>query len=318
MQPELVTFGETMVIFDPIDMGPLRYVHQFQKRFGGAESNVAVGVSRLGHSAGWISQVSNDELGDYILNSIRGEGVDTSQVTKASDAPTGLYIKERVRNGSNQVYYYRKGSAASLMTKDQIKWEYIKHAKMIHVSGITPFLSENCCDLTFEIVKYAKKNNIFISFDPNLRLKLISRFPNHKEVLLNLVKQADLFMPGVDEGEYLFGTSDHEEILQKSLEIGAKQVVLKNGEYGTYYVSAEEKGFVESLKVEKVVDPIGAGDGFAAGVLSALLDGRSLKEAVERGSIVGAMVITVEGDIEGLPTLEEIEQFGKQRRDVLR
>ncbi|WP_078593838.1 sugar kinase [Evansella clarkii] len=318
MKPELVTFGETMVIFDPVEKGPLRYVNQFNKRFGGAESNVAIGVSRLGHNAGWISQVGDEELGLYLINSIRGEGVDTSQVKMTDEAPTGLYIKERVREGSNQVYYYRAGSAASRMSKDQIDWDYIKGAKIIHISGITPFLSESCHELTMEVAEFAKEHGIFVSFDPNLRLKIISSFPKHKETLLRLAGLSDLFMPGIEEAEYLFGTNDPETIIQLSLKTGAGQVVLKKGEHGTYYASKEDKGFVKSLRVEKVVDPIGAGDGFAAGVLSSLLEGRSLKEAVERGSVVGAMIVTVEGDIEGLPTVRDINEFLRKKQDVLR
>lgn len=317
-QPELLTFGETMVVFDPVGKGPLRYVGQFNKRFGGAESNVAIGVSRLGHTAGWISQVSDDELGEYLINSIRGEGVDTSQVTKTTEAPTGLYIKERVREGSTQVYYYRKNSAASLLSKDQINWEYIKQAKMIHVSGITPFLSESCYELTKAIVCFANDHNIFVSFDPNLRLKILKSFPKHKEIILDLAKQADLFMPGVEEAAYLFGTEDPELIMEHCRKRDIKQVVLKNGASGMYYENEKEQGFVKSWNVDRVIDPIGAGDGFAAGVLTALLEEKTLKEAVERGAVIGAMVVTVEGDIEGLPTLKQIDQFLASSQDVLR
>jgi 2-dehydro-3-deoxygluconokinase len=318
MNPELITFGETMVIFDPVEKGPLRYANQFYKRYGGAESNVAIGVSRLGHRAGWISQVGDEELGTYLINSIRGEGVDTSQVKMTEDAPTGLYIKERVRDGSNQVYYYRSGSAASRMSKEQIDWDYISSAKIIHISGITPFLSESCHELTMEVANFAKENNIFVSFDPNLRMKIVSKFPSHKETFLRLVALSDLFMPGIEEAEYLFGTNEPEKIIELSLQAGTDQVVLKNGIHGSYYAGKEERGFVKSLDVEKVVDPIGAGDGFAAGVLSSLLEGNPLKEAVERGSVIGAMMVTVGGDIEGLPTLKDIEAFLKRKQDVLR
>lgn len=318
MQPDLVTFGETMVILDPTDHGPLRYVNQFHKRFGGAESNVAIGVARLGHSSGWISQVGNDELGTYLVNSIRGEGVDTSQVSRTDIGPTGLFLKERLREGSTQVYYYRTGSAASFMHKNQVNWDYIKKAKIVHISGITPFLSESCYDLTMEIVSYAKKNQLFLSFDPNIRLKILKSIPNHHDTLLYLASQADLFMPGVDEAAYLFGDSSPDSLLDSCLKTGAKQVVLKNGSQGTYYATQSDQGFIKSINVDNVVDPIGAGDGFAAGVLSALLEKNNLRAAVQRGSIVGAMVISVAGDIEGLPTIEQIHSFTHTKSDVLR
>ncbi|WP_245831027.1 sugar kinase [Sediminibacillus massiliensis] len=317
-QIDLITFGETMVIFDPVTNGPFRYVNQFHKRFGGAESNVAIGVSRLGHSAGWISQVGDDEIGDYIINSIRAEGVDTSRVVKTPDAPTGLYIKERIRDGSNQVYYYRKGSAASRLSKDQIDWDYLKNARIIHVSGITPFLSESCQDMTRAIVRFAKENGVFVSFDPNLRHKILKDFPDHKQELIWLASQADLFMPGLDEAEYIFGTKDPEELFQLCRQNGINQTIIKNGTEGTYYADKEVQGFVESHKVDQVIDPIGAGDGFAAGVLSGLLEGASLKEAVERGALIGAMIVTVGGDIEGLPTKAQIDAFKSTTQDVVR
>lgn len=316
--PELITFGETMVVLDPVQKGPLRNVAQFNKRFGGAESNVSIGVVRLGHTAGWISQVSDDELGDYLVNSIRGEGVDTSQVKRTSDAPTGLYIKERIREGANQVYYYRKNSAASLLSKEQIDWGYLKEAKIIHVSGITPFLSESCRDLTKEIVHFAKENDIFISFDPNLRYKIMASIENHKEIIMNIAKQADLFMPGIDEASYLFGIKEPDTIFESCKKMGMKNVILKDGANGSYFMGGLEKGFVSSIKVDKVVDPVGAGDGFAAGVLTALLEGKSLKAAVERGSVVGAMVVTVAGDMEGLPTIRQMDQFLASNQDVQR
>ena len=318
MSPELVTFGETMVILDPAQKGPLRYVNQFNKRYGGAESNVAIGVSRLGHSAGWISKLGDDEFGTYLLNAIRGEGVDVSGVTRAPDAPTGVYFKERVREGSNQVYYYRSGSAASEMNPSDIDWDYIKEAGILHVSGITPFLSESCLALTQQIMTFANEHGIPIAFDPNLRLKIISKCDNHKEILLSFIRQSSLFMPGIDEAEYLFGTSEPDEILTVCQEMGVEQTVLKNGAHGTYFADGDERGFVESHKIDRIADPIGAGDGFAAGVLSARLEGLSLKEAVERGSAIGAMIITVEGDIEGLPTKREIDEFLQRKQDVTR
>lgn len=318
MQPEVVTFGETMVIFDPSFDGPLRYVHQFQKGFGGAESNVAIGVTRLGHTAGWISQVGRDELGTYLINVIRSEGVDVSRVTKTDEGPTGLYLKERVRGDATNVYYYRAGSAASHMHKNLIDWEYVKQAKILHVSGITPFLSESCLELTMEMVRFAKENDIYVVFDPNLRMKIIKKFPDHIAVLKRLAGMADLFLPGLDEARYLFGDKSAEELLDLCLQEGADSVVIKDGAHGSYYASDMERGFTESHQVEKIVDPIGAGDGFAAGVITGLLEDLSLREAVGRGAAIGAMMVTVKGDIERLPTKEEIESFSGPSQDVSR
>src|SRR5699024_10892555 len=115
---DVVTIGETMVLFDPVIDGPFRYVDQFRKRIGGAESNLAIGLARLDKDVGWISQLGDEELGHYVRSFIRGEGVDTSRVVMTNNASTGVYIKERVREGNVQVYYYRKGSAASQLTTE--------------------------------------------------------------------------------------------------------------------------------------------------------------------------------------------------------
>lgn len=319
MFPELVTIGETMAIFEANLDGPLRYVQNFSKRFGGAESNVAIGVARLGHSAGWISQVGNDELGKYLVSSIRGEGVDTSRVVTTNKAATGLYIKERIREGSTQVYYYRSGSAASLLTAEDIDWDYVKNARILHLTGITPFLSNNCMELVFEAIRVAKNNNVIVSFDPNLRFKLMEGKPNAREIVMDIARESDIFMPGLDEAEFLMRTRDYDKIAQHLLNTGVSQIAIKNGEIGTYYVSMSEgSGFSPSIKVDRVIDPIGAGDGFAAGLLSGILEGKSLKESVELGATIGAMVVTVRGDIEGLPDREAIAGFRKNNRDVLR
>lgn len=318
MKPDIITFGETMVIFDPTYQGPLRYVHQFHKRFGGAESNVAIGLTRLGHTTGWISQVGDDELGSYLINSIRGEGVDTSQVKISKEAPTGLYVKEKIRDDATNVYYYRAGSAASEMSVEVIDWDYLKQSKIVHISGITPFLSKSCFEMTMEIVSFARQQGITISFDPNLRHKIISKFSDHKNDLRYLASQADLFMPGIEEAEYLLGEGSPEELMDASLTLGAKQVILKDGENGSHFASKNERGFVKSIKVDKVIDPIGAGDGFAAGVLSGVLEGMKLEDAVYRGAVVGARVVSMQGDIEGLPTKRELKQFTQLSKDVIR
>ncbi len=319
--PNLITLGETMVVFDPTVNGPIRYVDQFRKRFGGAESNVALGLSRLGHQVGWVSRVGQDELGKYLVQAIRGEGVDTSCVTYDSEAPTALYIKERIRDGHSQVYYYRHQSATSRLRVADIDWDYLKSAKIIHLTGITPFLSESCLDVVHEVIRFAKNNSILISFDPNIRKKIMASYGMEDAITLlrTLAKQADIVMPGIDEAELLFGTSDYKTITDELFDAGVTHVAIKNGDKGVYYASRNGKsGIKESFSVERVVDPIGAGDGFAAGVLSGLLDGKPLEDSVEIGAVIGAMVVTVAGDIEGLPDKQEIENFLKDEQDVVR
>ncbi|GAE33740.1 sugar kinase [Halalkalibacter akibai] len=304
---DVVTIGETMVLFTP-ETGQLRYASQFSKTYGGAESNFAIGLARLGHQVGWISAIGDDELGKGMLSFIRGEGVDVSQVKVDETAPTGVFFKE-VRNSSDiRIQYYRKGSAASQMTKADLNEDYLAQAKYLHISGITPALSENCSELIFEAIALAKKNGLTVIFDPNLRRKLWSE-EKAREVLLKIASQVDIVLPGVAEGEFLFGESDPETLGKLFLEHGASTVILKVGAEGAYYFTNEESALVPGFKVEQVLDPVGAGDGFAAGFISGRLEGLSLYESVQRGNAVGAIVTTVKGDVEGLPEKREIDRF---------
>jgi len=169
---DVVTIGESMIVLTPTSDGFMRNASHFTKKIGGAESNVAVGLARLGHKAGWISMLGDDEFGKAILAFLKGENVDVSQVTFDNEAPTGIYFKEPRRQNSTRVYYYRKDSAASKLTPSHLQNEYISKAKYVHITGITPALSESCRETVFEMIKLAKQNGSIIVFDPNLRTKL--------------------------------------------------------------------------------------------------------------------------------------------------
>ncbi|WP_413377431.1 sugar kinase [Alkalihalobacillus sp. 1P02AB] len=316
MKAEVVTFGETMVLFEAKEAGKLSYVNEFTKRIGGAESNLAIAVQKLGHKALWMSKVSNDELGTFVVKSIRSEGVNTDYVTNTSEAPTGLYIKEKVRPEETNVYYYRKGSAASQFSVNDLAIGQIKYAKILHLTGITPLLSDSCEEAVKKAIQVAKENNIFISFDPNLRHTLIKQYGEEKArtLLQELTEKADLVMPGLDEAIWMYQLEDEEEIARHILSRGPKQVVIKNGaEYSFFAEKNGDSGRIPSYGVHRVVDPIGAGDGFAAGVLSGLLEGKPLKQAVQMGAAVGALVVCSLGDVEGMPSREELDAFINQK-----
>lgn len=316
---DVLTIGETMILLEPVEEGSLKYVGNFKKKYGGAESNVAIGLTRLGSKVGWISGVHDDPLGDYLISSIRGEGIDTSKIVYKENTENAMYIKERTRPGVNYVYYYRTGSAASELTFEDLDLEYLKQTKMIHLTGITPLLSDNCLELVRKVMRFAKENNVLISFDPNIRHKLMIRREDAKEVLLDLCLQADILLPGLDEAKLLTGLEDIQEIMHYFRKNGVKYTVIKDGEHGAYYLEEDGSvGKVESFKVDNVADPIGAGDGFAAGLLNGLLNGKSLQEAVKQGSLVGSFVVQVKGDIEGLPTLKMLESYQNESNDVLR
>ncbi|MEB1806731.1 MAG: sugar kinase [Bacillaceae bacterium] len=305
---DVVTIGETMALFTPETSGLMRYAHTYSRKFGGSESNVAIGLTRLGHRSGWISRIGDDELGKAMVSFIRGEGVDVSEVQVEKSAQTGIYFKELRREDDVRVLYYRKNSAASRMSKNDLNAEYIAQAKYLHITGITPALSNSCYEMLKQAVHLAKQNGVTVVFDPNLRKTLWSE-EKARQVLLEFVKESDIVLPGIAEGKFLYGIDDPQQLGERFLKDGPTTCVLKLGPRGAQYFTREKIEFVPSFTVKKVIDPVGSGDGFCSGFLSGLLDGLSLYDAVRRGNGVGAMVAMVNGDVEGLPDKRDLELF---------
>ncbi|MFC4803070.1 sugar kinase [Neobacillus sp. GCM10023253] len=302
---DVITFGETMVLLNPSKAGPLRYVSKFEKTIGGAESNVAIALARLGHRVSWASRLGEDEFGLYIRNFIRGEGVDTSLVTFDPASPTGVFFKERQDGRDPKVNYFRAGSAASRMGKAHLQESEIAKAKILHISGITPALSSSCRELVYHAIDAAKRNKVTIVFDPNIRLKLWTK-EEAREVLIDIAGKCDIVLPGIEEGLILTGEKTPEKIAEGLIKNGSKAVVVKLGDTGAYYNDGDKQEYVDGYRVEKVVDTVGAGDGFAAGFISGLLRGWSYRNAVSLGNRVGASAVTVAGDVEGYPYWAEI------------
>ena len=307
--PEVITIGESMVMFIANQGDPLEFVSDFSRHLAGAESNVAIGLARLGHTVGWISSIGDDPFGTYIRNTIRGEGVDTSAVTVSSEYPTGMLVKESNDIGDPQVYYYRRDSAACHFTPDMLDESYFNDGKVLHITGIFPALSSKNKESLFAAIKIAKSRGLMITFDPNIRLKLWTA-KEAKETLLSIAGMSDLILPGLHEAELLVGSTKWEDVSKFFHDKGNRFVIMKNGADGAYYSIREEdgsitEGYVKGFKASKVVDTVGAGDGFAVGVLSAMLEGLSLGEAVKWGNAIGSMAVAVRGDSEGVSDAEK-------------
>lgn len=302
---DVISLGETMVLFTPESSGPLRHIHRFNKTIGGAESNVCIALARLGHQTGWVSQLGDDEFGLYVRNAIRGEGVDTSRVDFRKDAPTGVFFKQMNHGQDPAVYYYRSNSAARHMTSDWLDDAYLSQARFIHLTGITPALSQSCKQTVYHIIKEAHKNKQTLVFDPNIRLKLWGK-SEAQSVLLDIARQCQIVMPGIEEGKLLTGRDEPEDMATALLTGETKAVVIKLGSEGAFYATHKKHVYVKGETVSRIIDTTGAGDGFAAGFLSGLIRGWDYQQAVQLGNQVGAHAITVAGDIEGYPYWSEI------------
>lgn len=306
--PDFITIGESMVYLSPEHPGSLKHIDRFKKGLAGAESNVAIGLSKLGCSVGWISKLGKDPFGEFIIKEIRGEGVDTSQVTTSTTNPTGLLIKELTVSGDTNVFYYRKDSAAHHLNFEDIDLEYLKSAKIVFLSGITLALSENNRKFARELLSFCNENNILVAFDPNIRLKLWSKEEAKCEIL-DILQYVNIFTPGLEEAQMLLDLDTKEEIIEFCLSKGIDTVVLKSGESETVVANKNEICEVPIFKVKKVVDTVGAGDAFVAGFLRSFINGENISECARIGNAMGAMAVQALGDMEGLPTLEELEFF---------
>lgn len=315
MKAEVVTFGETMALMMPNQGKGIEFAKTLESSFGGAESNLAIGLARLGVKAGWFGRLGNDPLGRMILKGIRGEGVDVSRAALVDGEPTGLMLRD-IAWGRSSVYYYRKLSAASKMTPEDLDEAYIRDAAILHVTGITPALSETSRETVFAAVKMARKHGVKISFDPNLRLKLWT-MEEAKPVLLRLMEEADYFLPGYDELQLIYETDNFEEIVAQLRKLRAVSVVKGVGNE-TVLVDQQRIERVPFFPVKQVVDTVGAGDGFAAGFLYGVVRGMGDYEAVRVGSLVGSLVVQGAGDWESIPTLPMVETELGLRKHVER
>ena len=296
-----------MVLLVPTRPGLLRYANRFERTVAGAESNVAVGLTRLGHRAGWISCLGEDEFGAYVKSFVQGEGIDVSQVVWDADAPTAVFFKERRRVDVTRVYYYRSGSAASRLSPDDLDPSYIQQARCLHLTGITPALSTSCREAVREAVEIARAADMLISLDPNLRLKLWP-LEEARDVLLDITRGVQLVLTGDVEAKQLTNLDDPEEAGRALLELGPECVVVKQGANGAFALSRDGMVYEPALDIEEV-EAVGAGDAFNAGFLSGQLRGWDARESLQLGNIMGGLAVTVPGDIEGLPTWREVQAY---------
>lgn len=301
---DVVTLGEAMAMFVAAQTGDLAEVESFTKRIAGAELNVAIGLARLGLNVGWVSRIGNDSFGRFTLQQLAKEGVNAQRVTVDGRYPTGFQLKSKNTDGTDpSVEYFRKGSAASHLSTADFDRDYFAGARHLHLSGVAAALSAESLALCHFAAAEMRAQGKTISFDPNLRPVLWSSRELMIEQLNKLACAADWVLPGLKEGQILTGQSTAEGIADFYLERGVQAVIIKTGPEGAWFkTAAGDQAAVPAVKVTNVVDTVGAGDGFAVGTLSALLEGKTLLQAVQRGNKIGSLAIQAIGDSEGLPT----------------
>ncbi|MBG0832860.1 sugar kinase [Planomonospora sp. ID67723] len=296
---DLVTLGETMALFTARRVGLLRHAREFDLGVGGAESNVAIGVTRLGLRAAWIGRVGADELGELVRSTLTGEHVDTSRTVLDPDAPTGLMIKGRRTADLVDVGYYRSASAGSRLHPDDLDPELIRSARLLHVTGITPALSASAREAVRAAVTEARAAGVPVSMDVNYRRAL---WPpaEASAVLCEIVKTVDVLFATEAEARLLADGEGPAGLASALTALGPRHVLIKLGARGAVELS---DGTVRQAAPYPVteLDPVGAGDAFAAGWLADWLEGADPERRLATACAAGAFAVTANGDWESLP-----------------
>ena len=304
--PTVLTFGEALVGYGSVEDN-LRTATQFTRFPGGAELNVAVGLTRLGIRATWASVLGEDPHGDYLADAISDLGV--IPLVRRASGPTALMFKAGGASGDPEVLQVRHQTAfaqhaEALLTAEVLALEDIDH---MHLSGIPLGISPVVRAASITLLEAAVAAGVSVSFDPNLRLNLWPDPDEMRTVINTIAGRASVVMPGAGEGRLLTGQDDPEAIAKAYLDGGAREVVIKLGAEGACAWTADGQTARSRQFAVTPIDTVGAGDGFAAGYLAAFLSGASLQERVDQGAAVGALATTRRGDLAAMPQRDEVD-----------
>lgn len=306
---KILLIGEPIALLIAETTGPLEEVERFTRKLAGAEVNVCFGLSRLGHDVKFMTRLGQDPFGYYTKNTLVAEGINTELVAFDDEYLTGSMLKGKVLDGDPPIAFYTKGSAATRITTADIDALDLTDLDWVHVTGVLPAISQSCREVTKRLMERARATSIPVSFDPNLRPtlwgddELMIRWTN------DLATLADLVLPGVEEGFILTGSDDPATIANFYQELGINQVVVKLGPDGAYARDGADSKIIPGYTVEEVVDTVGAGDGFATGIVSGLMEELPFDEAVMRGNAIGSIQVQHISDNEALPTREELTAY---------
>lgn len=304
-----------MALLWPPEVGPLRHAPALRLGIAGAESNLAVGVVRLGVPATWLGRVGDDEFGRLVTMALRGQGVRTA-VAVDSSAATGLMVKERRTARAVRVLYYRSGSAGSRLTPEDVDPAVVADAGVLHVTGITPALSSTAREAVFAAVDIARTAGVPVSVDLNYRSALWSP-DTAGPVLRELVRRADVLLATEEEARLVVDGADDAALVDELVRLGPRHVLLKQGAAGSLSSIDGRIHRTPARRVD-VVDPVGAGDAFGAGYLSGLCRDLAVEERLAVASAAGAFAVTVPGDWEGLPSTADLSLLDAGEGVVLR
>lgn len=320
---KFLTFGETMGQYNADFIGVYGAEGAYMLDCAGAESNVAVGLRKLGASgveAVWVSRLGDDEAGQFVLDEL--EGRISVKARRHAGENTGISYLNHHSDGEHFKTYFRAGSAASRLTFDDVE-QHIRNADILHVTGITPALSDSCYDTVIASLEYAREHAIPISFDLNYREQLWAPADAAK-VFDRMTEYSDIFKLGHDEAETIWSRGlSPEDYARQFHEVSSGVVVVTRGMNGAVAFDGDNLLAHDGYGVD-VIDPVGAGDAFVAGFLGGVLERADIKaflemEVEQRASILGhalqvanvcgALTCTRHGDTAAMPSMAEVREF---------
>jgi len=318
---DVVTFGEAMIRLSPPNFQRLEQAGSLDLNAGGAELNVAVGVTRFGMKSAWISKLPKNSLGYLIKNRAQEFGVDCSHIVWSDKGRAGLYFLEfGASPRASSVLYDRAGSAISMVQPGEIDWAKVfTGSKHFHVSGITPALSASASEVTVEALKEAKKAGCTVSYDLNYRKKLWSP-AEAKKIQEPMMANVDIFITTEEDTNVVFGIKekDYETVTEKLAQTFKFKVVAitlredlsvwRNNWTAIAY--QDGKIFRDRTYEVEIVDRVGAGDSFTAGFLYGWLKEKDIQKGVQYGNAFAALKHTLPGDF-NWSTKEEVEALLK-------
>lgn len=311
---DVLTLGETLgCVRSP---GPVKLGGPVSLGIVGAESNVAIGLARLGHTAAWTGVVGSDEIGELIVRTLRAEGVETTRVRR-SEAPTGIVVFEERLTGVTRVDYHRRHSAGSTVSELDAIEALTSTPRIVHLTGLTMALSRTAADAVDTAARLGKERGSLVCLDVNYRSRLWTS-DEARTALQRTVEFLDIVVASDDELSLIAPSGNGVESWAGSLlDRGVSAVVVKHGAAGA--TSFSSAGVLASpAKKVIAVDPIGAGDAFVSGYLSGVLDGLPEADRLERANTVGAFAVATRGDWEGLPTKSELALLTLPTGEVVR
>ncbi len=308
MSLDVLTIGESLGLTVASDIGvPLRG-DLLRLTFGGAESNVAIGVARLGGAAAWVGRLGSDSLGDLIVRELRSEGV-TVYATRDDEVATSLMMKSRPRPGATAVSFYRRGLAGSRLAPADLPVDAIRTAKILHITGISAVLAESSRATLHAAIDIAREAGVTVSFDVNHRASLMPDLTEAGAIYRAIAERADIIFAGDDECEILTGETTPEAQLHALLAFGAHTAVVKLGIDGALAgTNAGDVLRAAALPVD-AVDTVGAGDAFVAGFLVETARDLPLAERLHTAVATGAYACLAHGDWEAAPTRRDLAAF---------